>query len=62
MAATEAIHLPLSMQLDRGTTLAADSFRNSAASRHGSPPYLLDLLQGRPYGTAPSSAAGGLCI
>ena len=62
MAATEVIHFPLSVQLDRGTTFPADVFRDSAASPPGSRPHLLDLLQGRPGGTALSYAAGGLSL
>jgi hypothetical protein len=62
MAATEVIHFPLGVQLDRGTTFLADAFRDSAAWPSGSPPHLPHLLQGRPDGTALSSAAGGLGI
>ena len=61
MAATEGIHFPFSVQLDRRTTFPPDAFRDSAASPPGSP-HLLDFLQGCADGTALSSAAAGLCI
>jgi len=61
MAATEVIHFPLSVQLDRGTTFPADAFRDSPASPPGFPPHLLHLQQSCLDGTALSSAAGGLC-
>jgi len=62
MAATEVIHFPLCVQLDRGATFPANAFRDSTASPPGSPPHLLDLLQVRHDGTALSSVAGGLCV
>jgi hypothetical protein len=62
MAATEVIHFPFSVQLDRGATIGANALRDSTASPPGSPPHLLDLLQGRPDGIALSSAARGLCV
>jgi hypothetical protein len=62
MAATEVIHFPFTVQLDRGTTFPADAIRDSTASPPGSPPHLFDLLQARPDVTALSSAAGGLCM
>jgi hypothetical protein len=62
MAATEVIHFPLCVQLDRGATFPADASRDSTASPPGSPPHLLALSQGHPDGTALSPAAGGLCI
>jgi hypothetical protein len=62
MAATEVIRFLFSAQLDRRTKFLPHAFRDSASSPPGSPPHLLDLLQGRPDGTALSSAVGGLGI
>jgi len=62
MAATEVIHFPFGVQLDRGTTFPSDAFRDSAAWAPGSSPHLLDRWQGRPDGTALISTAGGLCV
>jgi hypothetical protein len=62
MAATEVIHFPLCVQLDRGAAFLTDAFRGSIASSPGSPPNLLDVLRARPDGTFFSSATGGLPV
>lgn len=59
MAATEVIHFPLCVQLDRRATFPAGACRHSTASPSGFPPHLLGLSQARPDGIALSSPAGG---
>ncbi len=40
MAATEVIHFPVCVQLNRGATIQVDAFRDSSVSPPGSPPHL----------------------
>jgi hypothetical protein len=61
MAATEVIHFPVCVQLNRGATIQADAFRHSTASPPGSPPHLLYPLPVRPDNTAPTGD-GGLSV
>ena len=60
MAATEVIHFPVCVQLNRGAKIQVDAIRDSGASLHGSSPHLLDLLPAHPDNPAPT-ADGGLC-
>jgi hypothetical protein len=62
MAASEVIHFPLCVQLNRGATLQADTFRESTASSPDPPPHLPDLLPARPGGTVLSADAGELSV
>jgi hypothetical protein len=58
MAATEVIHFPVCVQLNRGATIQADAFRDSTASPPGSPPHLLDPLPA----CLDNTADGGFCV
>lgn len=59
MAATEVIRFPLWLQLDRGLSFPAYASFESADSSPGSPPPLVDLLQGT-ASSAPHCGSGGL--
>ena len=61
MAATEVIHFPVWVQLNREATIPSDAFRDSTASPPGSPPRLLYPLPARPDNAAPT-ADGGLSV
>ena len=62
MAATEVIHFPLCVQLDRGATFLVHAFRGSTASPPRVLPLSFDHLQARPDGIFFSFPTGGLCI
>jgi len=61
MAATEVIHFPLCVQLDREAAFPANAIRGSTVSPPASPPNLLGVSQARPDGIPLSSATGGPC-